>query len=156
MSEFDKRGSIATFVVVGVVLVALLIGGIYLAKSSFSDHKKSKVAVVNNSKVEDKSTKQSSNLEKSKTANSDKRAKQTGSTAKGADESGKKATSKSTVSTESKSSENTVEMSRTGVDTQATQELPKTGIGENLMSIVLLGVLVGVATVYYRSERAKV
>lgn len=139
MSRSNMQGSVASFVVVGVVLAVLLLGGIYVVKNQLADNLQAGDAEVA--------------VEISKDAESDNQATEIKDQSTDSDEANSEAeksqddvdTDASTEAAyEDEDEDETMPVTGVSVD-----ELPKTGPAETLGALVSLGLLSG-AFIYYR------
>lgn len=150
-----ERGSMMSFIVVGVVLSALLIGGIYYIKNQNN----TEVAVVNDTGKNENSSDTAGNSSDTDTA-SNSSSDNTENMTSDSNESDTTSSSDATSATndDAASSETDTADDTTTTTLPATgvtaDELPRTGASP-LMVVLPLGILTAVFVAYRRSARAK-
>lgn len=163
MKRSGERGSVIGFIVVGVVLAALVLGSIYVAKQVMSgafNKTTSEVATsTKNAADETKQTVQESLDKATKSDNKDQEAttkeeEQKTETAQSqtADQSDDQNTDSEGASQDSAKSETLSQVPQTGV-TAEPSHLPQTGPAETLITAMIVSLLVGSTLAYRRSLR---
>lgn len=169
MTRANERGSVVGFVVVGILLTALVVGGIYVVKNKLAGHLDGQTAdqaakeVASNteksnsdtqtSQPEDKSTdnKEQQTTTPSPTAEQESSSQQSQTSTT---EQQSSSTSQSSGSTDSSTSSTSTEQSsnlpHTGMEVA---QLPQTGAADFVASAAGIGILVGSILVYRRSSQ---
>ena len=141
-----QGGWIASFVVVAIVLVAALVGGVYVLKTSQK----------NDTKMEDTTSTRSSQT-KPESTDKDTKSKTTTKSDESSDgeSSGrtKSDTSDSTTSNTSQTSDKSKSTKRSESTSSRSSELPHTGPKETLVSLIAIGALSFAAVAYIRSRQ---
>jgi len=168
------RGSVASFVVVGVVLAALVLGSIYVVKTQFAgklQDDKTQVAFdtakdvtddvigedrdQNKSDASDDQAKKDEEKAAEEKAKADARAEEErAAKAKAEAEAKEQREAEEQAATSSNDSKGDT-MPTTGVTTDEVEELPETGPTETFATVMAFGILAGLVVAYRRSVRAK-
>ena len=155
MSRSNMRGSVAGFVVVGAVLAALLLGGIYVVKTQLSDNgsaTQTEVALdtTTNEKTVEETKSTTPDQSDSNKTDSVEGSQQAQTDSEQATDTNAEASEDAAIE---KSQDEEEAMPATGVS--AVEELPTTGPTETLGMLASFGILAGVIVYYRRSLSAK-
>lgn len=157
MSRLNMRGSVAGFVVVGIVLAALVLGSIYVVKTQLAGELQgdnTQVALNQAEEATDDAANGDTDKNESDVTNNETVESEAVEEVAEAGVEEQPEIEEQPVDSADYDEDDTIPA--TGVASpQVVDELPETGPAETLATILALGVLAGFVAVYRRSVRAK-
>lgn len=175
MARLSERGSVVSFIVVGAVLAALLMGGVYFVKHQLAG------------KLQDDNTIQLADNAKEAVEDTANKASDAAKDATESDKSSEEPAKEEPVASEPSVDKESTEPSKDSTDDQATssdssrttseektsepkkdeqetmpatgvsvEELPQTGPGDDILSLGMIGTLAALVAIYRRSLQAKI